>query len=136
MQTATMNQSPLNQALADNLARLMDMKGLKQMALAKKCGVAQTTISLYLNPDRRKPGKDGKPGSAKLTEVEMLASALGVESWELLRPMTGAQREVYERIEAAYRALQPKQPENIAAPIDPTYKVAPKRKRERVESAS
>ncbi|MEG2581166.1 helix-turn-helix domain-containing protein [Comamonas sp.] len=136
MQTATMNQSPLNQALADNLARLMDMKGLKQMALAKKCGVAQTTISLYLNPDRRKPGKDGKPGSAKLTEVEMLASALGVESWELLRPMTGAQREVYERIEAAYRALQPKQPENIAAPVDPTYKVAPKRKRERVESAS
>ncbi|MEG2768514.1 MAG: helix-turn-helix transcriptional regulator [Comamonas sp.] len=131
-----MNQSPLNQALADNLARLMDMKGLKQMALAKKCGVAQTTISLYLNPDRRKPGKDGKPGSAKLTEVEMLASALGVESWELLRPMTGAQREVYERIEAAYRALQPKQPENIAAPVDPTYKVAPKRKRERVESAS
>lgn len=136
MQTATMNQSPLNQALADNLARLMDMKGLKQMALAKKCGVAQTTISLYLNPDRRKPGKDGKPGSAKLTEVEMLASALGVESWELLRPMTGAQREVYERIEAAYRALQPKQPENIAAPVDSTYKVAPKRKRERVESAS
>lgn len=46
----------------------------------------QTTISLYLSPDRRKPGKDGKAGSAKLTEVEMLARALEVEPWELLRP--------------------------------------------------
>jgi hypothetical protein len=49
-----------------------------------RCG--QTTISLYLSPDRRKPGKDGKAGSAKLTEVEMLARALEVEPWELLRP--------------------------------------------------
>jgi len=136
MQTRFMNQSPLNQALADNLAHLMDMKGLKQMALAKKCGVAQTTISLYLNPDRRKPGKDGKPGSAKLTEVEMLASALAVEPWELLRPMTGAQREVYERIEAAYRALQPKQSETNSASMDPAYTVALKRKRERAVSDS
>lgn len=105
MQTQLMSVSPLNRALADNLAYLMERKGLKQMALAKKCGVAQTTISNYLNPDRRKPGKDGKPGSAKLTEVEMLAAALNVEPWELLRPMDGLQREVYEKIEAAYRAL-------------------------------
>lgn len=131
-----MNQSPLNQALADNLARLMEMKELKQMALAKKCGVAQTTISLYLNPDRRKPGKDGKAGSAKLTEVEMLATALEVEPWELLRPMTGAQRDVYERIEAAYKALQTKQPEAKSAPIDQTYASTPKPKRVRVESNS
>ena len=105
MQTESMSTSPLNQALADNLAYLMERKGLKQMALAKKCGVAQTTISNYLNPERRKPGKDGKPGSAKLTEVEMLATALNVEPWDLVRPMSGQQREVYEKIEAAYRAL-------------------------------
>lgn len=105
MQTREMSASPLNQALANNLAYHMERKGLKQMALARKCGVAQTTISNYLNPDRRKPGKDGKPGSAKLTEVEMLASALDVEPWELLRPMDGLQREVYEKIEAAYRVL-------------------------------
>jgi len=81
-----MPESSLNQILADNLALHMEKKGLKQMALAKKCGVGQTTISLYLSPDRRKPGKDGKAGSAKLTEVEMLARALEVEPWELLRP--------------------------------------------------
>lgn len=136
MQTASMNQSPLNQTLADNLSRLMDMKGLKQMALAKKCGVAQTTISLYLNPERRKPGKDGKAGSAKLTEVEMLAAALEVEPWELLRPMTGAQREVYERIEAAYRALQPKQPLEGKTPIDPAYAMPRQKKKTIAEPGS
>ena len=72
-----MPESSLNQILADNLALHMEKKGLKQMALAKKCGVGQTTISLYLSPDRRKPGKDGKAGSAKLTEVEMLGKGPG-----------------------------------------------------------
>lgn len=106
MQTAFMNVSPLNQALAENLAYHMEKLGLKQMALAKKCGVAQTTISLYLNPERRKEGKDAKPGSAKLTEVEMLAAALDVEPWELVRPLNGVQREVYGKIEAAYKLLK------------------------------
>jgi hypothetical protein len=68
------------------LALHIQKKGLKQNSLDKKSGVRQTTISLYLSPDRRKPGKDGKAGSAKLTEVEMLARALEVEPWELLRP--------------------------------------------------
>lgn len=122
-----MSTSPLNLALADNLSYLMERKGLKQMALAKKCGVAQTTISNYLHPERRKPGKDGKPGSAKLTEVEMLASALNVEPWELVRPMTGQQREVYEKIEAAYRALHTQNPSatpatGVGAPFEPTPK--------------
>lgn len=100
-----MQVSALNQALAENLEHHMAQKGLKQMALAKKCGVGQTTISLYLHPERRKLGKDGKAGSAKLTEVEMLAEALEVEPWELLRPLDGIQREVYERIGAAYKML-------------------------------
>lgn len=100
-----MQISPLNQALADNLAYHMEKRSLTQMALAKRCGVGQTTISLYLKPERRKQGKDSKPGSAKLTEVEMLAGALDVEPWELLRPMDGVQREVYEKIEEAYKAL-------------------------------
>ena len=100
-----MQVSALNQALAENLEHHMSQKGLKQMALAKKCGVGQTTISLYLHPERRKLGKDGKAGSAKLTEVEMLAEALEVEPWELLRPLDGIQREVYERIGAAYKML-------------------------------
>jgi transcriptional regulator with XRE-family HTH domain len=118
MQTSFMNVSPLNQALAENLAHYMSKKGLTQMALAKKCGVAQTTISLYLAPARRKPGKDAKPGSAKLTEVEMLAEALDVEAWELVMPLSGVQRDVYKKIEAAYKVLQhpPAPPEDKQPP--------------------
>ena len=123
-----MQVSPLNQALADNLAYHMDKRGLTQMALANKCGIGQTTISLYLKPERRKPGKDAKPGSAKLTEVEMLAGALEVEPWELVRPMDGVQREVYEKIEEAYKALHKSSPAVAvpAAEAQPIQTAAPK----------
>lgn len=131
-QTAFMNVSPLNQALAENLAHHMAKKNLTQMALAKKCGVAQTTISLYLSPGRRKEGKDAKPGSAKLTEVEMLAEALDVEPWELVRPLDGVQREVYEKIEAAYRALkQSSAPNPAPAPVAEKPAPAPSQKAKR-----
>jgi len=100
-----MQASELNQALAANLAYYMRVQSLTQSALAKRCGVAQTTISLYLSPERRTLGKDGRPGSAKLTEVEMLAHALAVPAWELIRPFLGAERDAYRRIEEAYRIL-------------------------------
>jgi len=100
-----MQASELNQALAANLAHYMRVQSLTQSALAKRCGVAQTTISLYLSPERRTPGRDGRPGSAKLTEVEMLAHALAVPAWELIRPFCGAERDAYRRIEEAYRIL-------------------------------
>lgn len=111
-----MQRMPINQALAENLAHYMKKRGLVQAALASKCGVGQTTISLYLHPERRKPGKDGKPGSAKLTEVEMLADVLEVDPWELIRPMSTTQRVAYEQIEAAYKALRPENKDKVAAP--------------------
>jgi len=84
-----MSRPTLNETLATNLARLMDKRGWTQAALAKQSGVGQTTISLYLNPERRQPSKSGKIPSAKLSEVESLAVAVGVEPWELLKPITG-----------------------------------------------
>jgi phage repressor protein C with HTH and peptisase S24 domain/transcriptional regulator with XRE-family HTH domain len=82
-----MSRPTLNETLAANLARLMDKRGWTQAALAKQSGVGQTTISLYLNPERRQPSKSGKIPSAKLSEVESLAAAVGVEPWELLKPV-------------------------------------------------
>ncbi len=127
-----MQVSALNKALAENLEHHMVRKGLTQMGLAKKCGVGQTTISLYLHPERRKQGKDGKPGSAKLTEVEMLASALEVESWELLRPLDGVQRDVYERIEAAYKVLTK---DDAPAGVDPRTSRQAAKSKKATESA-
>lgn len=85
-----MSRPTLNETLAANLARHMERRGWTQAALAKQSGVGQTTISLYLNPERRQPSKSGKIPSAKLSEVESLASAVGVEPWELLRPLPPA----------------------------------------------
>ncbi|RIQ53585.1 LexA family transcriptional regulator [Bordetella avium] len=86
-----MKKRSINDILAANLSRLMDKHGHKQASLAKLSGIGQTTISLYLNPDRRQPSKSGKLPSAKLSEVEVLAEVLGVSPWELLTPHDHAQ---------------------------------------------
>lgn len=101
-----MSKMPINEVLARNLQYFMDQKALTQAALGEKCGVAQTTISLYLKPDRRKVGASGKAPSAKLSEVEMLANGLGVEVWELLRSMSAEERRAYDKIEQAFKTLQ------------------------------
>lgn len=107
LNTDLMTAKPINEVLAENLLHFMKKRELTQSALAAKCGIGQTTISLYLAPTRRKIGARGKPPSAKLSEVEMLAGALGVEIWELLRHLTPAQRAAYEQIEKAYQAMNP-----------------------------
>lgn len=107
LDTDLMTAKPINDVLAANLAHFMTKRGLTQAALASKCGIGQTTVSLYLDPSRRKIGTLGKPPSAKLSEVEMLAGALGVEVWELLRHLTPAQRDAYEQIEKVYQLMNP-----------------------------
>lgn len=100
-----MTPPPINVILATNLAHQMQIKGLKQQGLAKLSGVAQRTISNYLNPHGREAGKTAKAPSAKLSEVELIANALGLEAWELLRFVDASEREFYQQVEAAYRKL-------------------------------
>lgn len=73
----------LNQVLAENLRAKMD-GAWTQSSLSKKSGVGQTTISLYLSPERRGASASGREPSAKLAEVEKLADALGCEPLSLL----------------------------------------------------
>lgn len=103
-----MEEKSINSVFAENLAALMEKKGIKQTALAAKSNLAQKTISNYLNPNQRAPSATGKIPSAKLTELEMIATALGTEPWKLLRPLNPNQRTAYEQIEGAFLALQPK----------------------------
>lgn len=100
-----MQNESINHVFAENLSALMAAKKMTQAALASKSGVAQKTISNYLNPDQRAKGASGKSPSAKLTEVQMVAAVLDVEPWKLLRPINSTQRAVYEKIEAAYAEL-------------------------------
>jgi transcriptional regulator with XRE-family HTH domain len=100
-----MNRTPINVILANNLAHFMEVKGLKQAGLAKLSGVAQRTISNYLRPNDREMSKSGKAPSAKLSEVELIADALGLQPWELLRFMGPSERDFYLQVEDAYRKL-------------------------------
>lgn len=101
-----MTAKSINAVLAANLAHFMRACGIEsQSDLAKRSGVAQRTISNYLNPDLREQGKSGKQPSAKLTEVEKIAQAMNIEAWDLLRDLNPNEREMYTRIETAYREL-------------------------------
>jgi transcriptional regulator with XRE-family HTH domain len=102
--------SSINKVLAESLAHFMAKKGWTQVDLAGASSVSQRSISNYLNPDQRDPTASGKEASAKLAEVSLLAKALGVEAWELIRPMTPSEREFYKKIERAYRDLMAESP--------------------------
>lgn len=106
---------PINHVLATNLSHFMKEKKLSQAELGRKVGVAQRTIGNYMNPELRDPvGKTGKPRSAKLSELELIAEGLGVEVWELLRPLTPGEREFYRQIEESFTRLR-----NIAPTLEP-----------------
>lgn len=107
MQSNCMEEKPINDVLAANLAHFMGERKLTQMALAAKTGMGQTTVGLYLHPERRKISATGKVPSAKLSEVDAIARVLGVEIWQLLRPLTPSQRIAYKAIEEAFAALNP-----------------------------
>lgn len=100
-----MANPPINVVLAQNLAHFMREKKLTQMALSGKTGLSQSSISNYLSPGKRAAGKSGKAPSAKLSEVELIAEAIGIESWELLRFISPSERDFYLQVEAAYRSL-------------------------------
>lgn len=102
-----MDKLPINDVLAANLQHFMKERGFTQTSLSKKSGVSQGTVANYLNPHvRRTQSKSGKPPSAKLTEVEKISEVLGVQVWELLRPITPQEREFYKQIEASFEQLR------------------------------
>lgn len=101
-------RKPINEILAHNIAEAMVMRQVRTQAqLAKLSGVAQRTISNYLSPKNRVKGSSGKQPSAKLSEVEQIAKALDVETWDLLRELRPGEREFYDQIKAAYNKLHP-----------------------------
>lgn len=118
------------EVFADNLKTLMGLRGFVQKTLAAESGVAQTTISNYLDPERRTTTKNGKPGSPNLANVDLLAAALKVEAWVLLHPSTGAERDVIHAVAAALAAKVPDGAAPVAAKDE-----APKPRRIRRASA-
>ena len=75
-----MEKTPARQVLAHNLRSLMkrtpDLD--TQEKLAKRAGVAQTSVSQILRPDNT------AAKSPKLDQVEKIAFAFGLATWQLL----------------------------------------------------
>lgn len=110
------SRKSINEVIAENLAACMAQhKSLRtQAALAKESGLAQTTVSIYLDPARRKRSKSGKEPSAKVAELARMAEALGVQPWTLLREMSERERRYYRRTEEAYLELVGSDPNGIS----------------------
>ncbi len=75
--------SDIREILAANLAQLMERSAdcKSQNALAKRSGIAQTTIGNYLNANYA--------GYPNLEKVEKLAKCFSLEAWNLLHPTIG-----------------------------------------------
>jgi transcriptional regulator with XRE-family HTH domain len=101
-----MPEKSVNEVLAENLRYWMEQANMTaQGDLAEKSGVSQRTISNYLNPGNRQESASGKEPSAKLTELQKIAVALGIGVWDLVRPMTPQERAFYKKVEQAYTDL-------------------------------
>lgn len=74
----------LKQLVATNITKLMGMSDdcQSQLALSKKSGIGQSTISNYLRPEEY----DGSP---QIDKLQKIANCFGLETWQLLHPTMG-----------------------------------------------
>ncbi len=79
-----MRPKTLNQVLAETLDRVMVERGLNNKQLGKMAGVAPNTIGNYRKATGEPVSASGKERSAKLAEVERIATALNLNPLYLL----------------------------------------------------
>lgn len=100
VKTFAVERKPINQVLAEALDYFMDPYWTNS-SLARASRIAEGTIRNYRDPEKRTVGKSGKPGSAKLTELEAMAAAMGLQAADLITDMSTAEREKLYRLRAA-----------------------------------
>ena len=83
---------------------------LTETALGKRAGVSPRTVANFLRPEKREISASGKVPSGKLTELEMIATALGVSFVDLVTDMTPEARERRRREHLALELLSGKAP--------------------------
>jgi len=84
-QSAVVPKKSANQVLAESLDFFLGLvEDRRHTAIGKLAGVAANTIKNALAPGQRARGKTGKEPSIKLTELALIASALGIEPADLL----------------------------------------------------
>jgi transcriptional regulator with XRE-family HTH domain len=61
---------------------------ITEKALGARAGVSPRTVANFLRPATRAPSASGKQPSGKLTELEMIATALGISIADLVTDMS------------------------------------------------
>lgn len=109
-----MDKVLITEVLARNLRCAMNEHPLirgSQNELARRSKVAQTSIGYMLNPQTRAPTKRGD-SSPKLTQIDKVARALGLQAWQLVYPdpnnrlVSPRENELHRRIEADLAELR------------------------------
>lgn len=93
-------KKPANQILSEALEYFMNPYW-SNVSLAQASGVAEGTIRNYRTPEKRGQGKSGKEPSAKVTELEAIANAMGLLIIDLLEDMSVDKRKALHRQRAA-----------------------------------
>jgi hypothetical protein len=104
--TLRVPRKPIVQVVAECLAWHLDRQGLNPTALSKRAGVSPNTVKNFLRPAAREPSASGKVPSGKLTELEMIATALGLEVADLVTDMSESARAERHRLSLAMRLLR------------------------------
>ncbi len=100
-----MDSPSVVQTVAAALAHFMRRAEIKEAALGKKAGVSPRTVGNFLRPHLRQPGASGKAPSGKLTELEMIARALGIQVVDLVGFKTPEEAEQEQQFREAVRLM-------------------------------
>lgn len=98
--------SGINQIVARALRWHMDRAGLSEKALGTRAGVSPRTVANFLRPTDRAAGSRGKEPSGKLTELALIAAALGVRVADLVDDQSDEERERDRQLRAAMELLR------------------------------
>lgn len=91
---------PVNQVLSEALNFFMEPYW-SNVSLARASGVAEGTIRNYRSAERAGTSKSGKAPSAKLTELEKVSTAMGLQVADLVTEMSVEARGALYRKRAA-----------------------------------
>lgn len=88
-----MDEQNLRTIISDHIKAEMERKGVRSISeLSRVANMPQTTLNLYTSPERAK-------GLPNLKHLLTLANFFGLEVWELLCPVSEAERRLMRSFE-------------------------------------
>ena len=119
-----MDRKPINQVVAEALRFFMEQGRWSQLALGRAASVAPGTVKNCMFPELRERAASGKEPSVKVTELSLIADALGVHIADLVTDATPEERgRIFRRRAADFYAEHGRWPDWAPSPSDSASKV-------------